>query len=208
MRAQLRATILACGLILALLAASTRASAQSGPAPGPLPGLPEATNLAADGRASERDRVPILLFFSREDCPYCRRALAEYLVPMSGEPQWLGHVAFRQIEIDQALPLIGFDGRPTTHADLARRFAVRFTPTVIVVGPDGTPLARPIVGLPADFYLGYLEQAIQEATQALRRAPDVQPRQSAAKTALPRNAEAHPVRAPGAGGPVTGGTVG
>lgn len=188
MRRPLRAAILACGLVFALLTAATTVSAQSGAASRAVPRLPGAADLAADARTSARDRIPILLFFSREDCPYCRRALAEYLVPMSGEPQWRGRAAFRQVEIDQALPLIDFDGATTTHAELARRFAVRFTPTVLVVGPDGKPLARPIIGLPADFYLGYLEQAIEAGTQALRRPTGAVPASHNASSGAPERA--------------------
>jgi protein-disulfide isomerase len=125
--------------------------------------LPLARDLAADAR----QRKPVVLFFDREECPYCERALREYLVPMAqdgGEARAL----FRQVEIDLALPLAGFDGAATTHRALAQRYGVRLSPTVIVVGPDGTPLAAPVVGLMPDFYAAYLDAAVNEAIARLR----------------------------------------
>src|SRR4051812_5104255 len=49
-------------------------------------GLPAAQDLAADGAAARSRQVPILLFFNRFDCPYCERALRQFLVPMERDP--------------------------------------------------------------------------------------------------------------------------
>jgi hypothetical protein len=126
--------------------------------------LPPAADLAADAREGR----PILLFFDREACPYCERALREYLVPLAREGA--ARAVFRQVEIDLALPVVGFDGRSTTHRALAARYGVTLSPTVIVVAPTGEPLAAPIVGLMVDFYAAYLERALDEAAAALAKA--------------------------------------
>ena len=132
--------------------------------------LPSATDLAADGAASRGRRVPILLFFEREDCPYCERALREHLVPMSAEAPWRDDALLRQIEADRALPVVGFDGRATTHSALAARFGVTLTPTVLVVDGTGAPLAEPVVGLlTADFYGAYLDDALRAGLAKLRK---------------------------------------
>lgn len=132
--------------------------------------LPAAADLAADGAASRARRIPILLLFDREDCPYCERALREYLVPMSGEAPWRDDALMRQVEADRELPVAGFDGRPTTHAALAARYGVTLTPTVLVVDGAGAPLAEPVVGLlTADFYGAYLEEALRTGLAKLRR---------------------------------------
>src|SRR6185295_9874706 len=104
------AAILACALLLS--AATAVRAAQ---------GLPGAENLAADGAAARTRRVPILLFFNRFDCPYCERALREFLVPMERDPAFAARAIFRQVEIDKAGRLVDFDGRATTHRDLAAR---------------------------------------------------------------------------------------
>jgi len=132
--------------------------------------LPLAHDLAADAVASRRDRVPIFLFLDRYDCPYCERALAQFVVPMSKEPPWRDRAIFRQIEIDQPLPLVDFDGSATTHRALAERYRVSLTPTIVVVDGTGRTLGGPVVGLlTADFYAAYLESAIDAAVGKLRR---------------------------------------
>ncbi|CAG0970729.1 hypothetical protein BURK1_01207 [Burkholderiales bacterium] len=131
--------------------------------------LPPAADLGADGVASRERRVPILLFFDRDDCPYCERALREYLVPMSGEAPWRDDALFRQVEVDRDLPLRGFDGRATTHRALAARYGATLAPTVVVVDADGNLLAEPVVGLlTADFYGAYLGSALADARAKLR----------------------------------------
>ena len=132
--------------------------------------LPRATDLAADGAHSRARRTPILLLFDREDCPYCERALREHLVPMSGEAPWREDAMFRQVEVDQPLSVVDFDGSPTTHRALAARYGATLTPTVVVVDAVGAPLVEPIVGLlTADFYGAYLDDALKKALAKLRR---------------------------------------
>lgn len=132
-------------------------------------GLPLARDLAEDARRMRHERKPLLLFFDREECPYCEQALREYLLPMA-TGGWGERALFRQVEIDRALPLIGFDGRETTHRALAEQYDAVLSPTVVVVGPDGERLADPLVGLMVDFYGAYLETALAEGAARLRGA--------------------------------------
>jgi hypothetical protein len=131
--------------------------------------LPLAQDLAADAAASARNKVPIFLFLDRYDCPYCERALAQYVVPMSKEPPWRDRAIFRQVEIDQPLPLVDFDGGATTHRAFAERYRVSLTPTVVVVDRAGRIVGGPVVGLlTADFYASYLESAIDAGIGKVR----------------------------------------
>ena len=132
--------------------------------------LPAASDLAADGATANARRIPILILFDRDDCPYCERALREHLVPMSREAPWRDDALFRQGEGDRDVPFVGFDGRPTTHRALAARFDATFAPTIVVVGSDGKALADPVVSLlTADFYGAYLDAALKQGLAALRR---------------------------------------
>lgn len=120
--------------------------------------------------ASRARRVPILILFDRDDCPYCERALREHLVPMSTEVPWRDDALFRQVEVDRDHPATDFEGQPTTHRAIAARYDARFTPTVVVVGGAGELLAEPVVGLlTADFYGAYLDAALRQGLTALRR---------------------------------------
>ena len=131
--------------------------------------LPPAENLAADAAAAAGRRVPILLFFDRDDCPYCERALREFLVPMAGDPAWRDRAIFRQVEIDRATPLVDFAGGATTHQALAARYRASLAPTVVVVDARGEPTGDPLVGvLTVDFYGAYLEDAVNAGLRKLR----------------------------------------
>jgi len=130
--------------------------------------LPMAVDLAADGAASTRERRPILLFYDRDDCPFCERALREYLVPAARGDAWRERAIFRQVEVDRPLPLVGFDGGATTHRAFAAATRVSLTPTVLLVDAAGLPLVAPIVGLTTvDFYGAYLEDALDRAWRRL-----------------------------------------
>jgi len=131
--------------------------------------LPAAHDLAADAPISARSQTPILLFFYREDCPYCERALREHLVPLSRDEASRSKVLYRQIEVDRPSPLVDFEGRATTHSALAARYGVTLTPTILVVDAAGTPLGEPLVGLSPDFYAAYLDNLIEAASKRLRR---------------------------------------
>jgi hypothetical protein len=130
--------------------------------------LPPARDLAADAAASAKGRLPILLFFDRDDCPFCERALREYIVPFSRE-EWKGRALFRQVAIDRTLPVRDYDGTVTTHKALAERYGVAFSPTVLVVDGRGRKLAEPIVGLTTlDFYGAYVQDALAAGARKLR----------------------------------------
>jgi thioredoxin-related protein len=171
--------ILASGLF-ALAAAPALLLAQAPKAKATAPGsgrsplyrrdeLPRASDLAADASASRRGRLPILLFFDRDECPYCEQALREYLVPLSRE-EWQGRALFRQVGIDRRDPVVDFAGTRTTHAALAARYGVFLSPTVIVVDGDGRPIGEPIVGLlTVDFYGAYIDGALETARRKLAR---------------------------------------
>jgi hypothetical protein len=128
--------------------------------------LPPAQDLAADAGRSARERRPILLFFDRAECPYCERALREYVVPLA-QDEWKDRAILRQVEIDLALPVRSFDGTMTTHAALAARYGVSLSPTVVFVDAGGNVLAGPVVGLMPDFYGAYLDNALTEAMRRL-----------------------------------------
>jgi len=164
--------ILACGLVATGALASTAAHAASVSLPDRAKhrvNLPAASDLQRDAAASARDRVPILLFFDRGDCPYCERALREFLVPMSRDEKWRGCAIYRQVEVDRDLPLTDFDGTRTTHRAFATRYRAALTPTVMVVDGRGEKIGDALIGLMTpDFYAAYLENAIDAGVKHLR----------------------------------------
>ena len=159
------ARILAC---LPVLALGAPASAEQ-PAV-PAEALEVAHDLAADARILRQRRIPLMVLYSRADCPWCERARRQYLVPLANEPASANRVMMRQINLDSDAVLIDFNGRATTHRSFAQSQDATLTPTLVFYGPDGGTVAEPIVGfLLADFYAAHIDRGIDQGLAALRR---------------------------------------
>jgi len=155
--ATLRAAILACAIALfpSVCGASEIALAR---------------DFHADAREAGKARRVIVVLFTTAGCPWCQRVREEYLKPMLADPVDSARIIVREIDIDGRTPLADFSGGATTHAAFATRHAVRFVPTVLVLGPAGEPLAAPLVGFgTADYYGYYLGERIDAGLARLRR---------------------------------------
>ena len=133
-----------------------------------LPALIQPTDLRDEATRIAHDGDPMVVLYSQRSCGWCDQART-HLVPMSQRSGDGIDAIFRQIDIDSDTPLIDFEGRTTTQRRFAQAQGVRFTPTVMVYGPDGTPIGAPILGMRLpDFYGQYIENAIGQARQAIR----------------------------------------
>lgn len=159
------AWILACLLAWALAGAALAAR----------PGLPArslqvAQDLAADARILRERRVPLMVLYSRADCPWCERARRQYLVPLANDPASAERILMRQIDLDSDAPLVDFNGRATTHRRFGAGQRATLTPTLMFYGPDGQQVAEPIIGfLLADFYAAHIDKGIDAGLAELRQ---------------------------------------
>ena len=169
MNLRARATLLATLRAAAILAwASALSIGADALAASSRNALPAAVDLKIDAGHQRENGLPIVLFFNREGCPYCERALREYLVPMQSDPAYRAKAMFRQIEIDRRIPLVDFDGSRSTHRQFAMGHKITLTPTIHFVDGRGNDLVPPIVGLPTlDFFQSYLDSAIDDSRKKL-----------------------------------------
>ncbi|WP_306605674.1 thioredoxin family protein [Azonexus sp.] len=147
-------------LILACLPTGTLQAAE----------LQRASHLAVEARQAASAGAPLVIIFSRADCSFCKTVKRDYLRVLAADPRYAGRVVIREVAQDSNAPLQDFSGRPTTHAIFAKREKIRLVPVVAFYGPDGQALHEPIVGarLP-DFYQSYLEDAVDQASLALKK---------------------------------------
>ena len=123
--------------------------------------------LAAEARTK---RIPVLIAFMQQSCPYCAIARRDYLVPLQNDPDWRHRVLIREIDVDRTAPLRDFTGAPTTHKAFARSHNARRVPTLIFFDADGNRIGPPIVGLISeDFYRLYIEQGIEAGLSKMRQ---------------------------------------
>jgi glutaredoxin len=143
-----------CAAILASWALATTAA-------GP---LTFARDLAADGRAARESGRIIVVLYGTSDCPYCKKVRDGFLGPMQASAEGAKQVIVREIDVESGRQVIGFDGHPTTHAALGKGRRVKIVPYVVFLGPQGDPLAEPLIGIGStDLYGGLLERRIEAA---------------------------------------------
>jgi glutaredoxin len=127
-----------------------------------------AINLRHEAAAATKKGQPLLILYSRQNCPYCEEVRTTWLNSLSHDTRHSG-LQVRQIDQDSERPLIDFSGRVTTHARFAAAENVSFVPVVAVYGARGQRLAESIVGLRLrDFYGAYLDTQLDEARARLR----------------------------------------
>jgi hypothetical protein len=118
----------------------------------------------ADSALAARARRPVILFFTLPGCRFCEDVRRRYMVPLVRD----GEIV-REVVLDSVRPVTGLAGA-ATHQAVARQLGVRFAPVVLLVDARGKPLAEPVVGGDvAGLYGGYLDNALDQARQALAR---------------------------------------
>ena len=153
-----RALRVACAAILAFWAFAASAAEP----------VPFARDLAADGRLARESGRVIVVLYGTADCPYCRKVRKGFLEPMQASPEAAKQIVLREIAVDSGRHAVDFAGRPTTHALLGKDRKARIVPYVVFLGPQGEPLAEPLIGISStDLYGGLLERRIETARAKL-----------------------------------------
>lgn len=176
MRRFIRTSRPKCGLLALWLVAgmpwaqtAASASEKAAPVAKTFEALPEASDFKADAAESRARQMPILVFYTAADCPYCAIVREDYLEPMFNRNQYKGKILFRAVHVDADDPVRDFNGRDSTHAAFAQAQGARLTPNIKFYDAAGRELVPGLLGLTTrDFFGGYLEQAIADALAKLR----------------------------------------
>lgn len=131
-------------------------------------GLPVVQNFTVEAKESTSKQAPILVLFMSKSCPYCEQVLAEFLLPMQRNPEYAGKVILRQIDIGSSDKLVNFNGKITTQSVFAKAHDVWAVPTVMLFDSQGHVLTKIIGLLTVDFYLAYLDNAINESQAKIK----------------------------------------
>ena len=155
-----RISILAL-LFFTYIAASGLAAAQAG-------NLPVVQDFTLDAKESKKNQAPILVLFMTKTCPYCEIVLQDFLLPMQRDREYDKKVILRQIETGSRDMLIDFNGVPTSQSAFAKKHKAWGVPTVILFDSKGRVLTSIVGLLTVDFYLAYLDNAINESQEKIR----------------------------------------
>jgi len=114
-------------------------------------------------QASAAD-LPVLLLFTAEECDYCEAIRAHYLEPMIRTGQYASSLLFRQLYVDEFRYLRNRRGELVGGDQMALKFDVEVTPTILFIDASGKELAQRIVGLSgADYFDKTLSTHISQA---------------------------------------------
>ena len=109
-------------------------------------GLPVADNLLADSQHAAQASVPILLLYTASYCHYCASVKAEVYYPMNADPAYQTRVLLREVEVDRAGPIRGFDGESFRHHEFAKARGITIVPTLEIVDETVAALVAPLIG--------------------------------------------------------------
>jgi thioredoxin-related protein len=128
--------------------------------------IPEAKSFQSEIAIALKAGYPLLVFVSLDNCPFCKIAKNNYLVPMMNEQS----VPVVQVNFRYKTTVLDWHGKTLTHDQLIRAWGVKVAPTVLFIGKDGFEVAPRLVGgSTSDFYGNYLEERIRTAQIAVTR---------------------------------------
>jgi thioredoxin-related protein len=131
-------------------------------------GLPLVQDFRVEAQESRQKQAPILVLFTSNYCPYCETVLEEFLMPMQRKPEYQSKVILRQIDINSKEKLIDFKGNIITSIAFANQSKVWAVPTVMLFDSRGSELTNITGLLTIDFYLAYLDNAINESQAKIK----------------------------------------
>ncbi len=131
--------------------------------------VPEAHNLQQVAGASVQRKLPILLVFTATDCGYCKVLEREILRPMVLSGDYTDKVIMRKVVVDDPSAIVDLNGKKVSGAELASRYKVSVTPTMVLVDAHGHELVKRITGVgELDYFGAEVDAAIDQARGRLR----------------------------------------
>ena len=126
----------------------------------PLSEIPAAKSLKDEITAAINMRSPLVVFVSLDNCPFCKIAKNNYLLPLMNEQA----VPMVQVNFRHASPVVDWQGKTMSQDQLIRAWGIKVAPTVLFLGKDGKEVAPRLVGgATSDFYGAYLDERLRVA---------------------------------------------
>ena len=126
--------------------------------------LPRAENLQTDAQQAVNDKKPIVLFFTLPNCSYCRIVRYDYFLPMLKQRAVIDQPIIREISVTGQNRVTLFDGQRVSEAELAERYKVQMTPTVLFVNHEGDVVGNSILGGDHSNYIALFDKSLAEAS--------------------------------------------
>lgn len=133
-------------------------------------GLPVVQDFTLEAKTSVKKEAPILVLFMSKTCTYCEKVLQDFLLPMQRDHAYDDKVILRQIETSSTAKLIDFDGKVMAQSAFSSKHKAWAVPTVMLFDGKGRMLTQIVGLLTVDYYLAYLDIAINESQDKIKAA--------------------------------------
>jgi thioredoxin-related protein len=130
--------------------------------------IPVADNLAAIGQLSRQQKIPVVIFVSRDACPYCRTLRTKILQPLYAANKFEQRAILVEVSLDRVEAMTGFENSPITAKAFAEHYRAKITPTLLFLDSQGREVSKRLVGISnLEFYGHYLQTSIDKALAAV-----------------------------------------
>ena len=130
--------------------------------------IPPASNLAETGRLSHQQNIPVVVFVSRDACPYCRTLRDTILEPMLAAGKFEQRAVLVEVSLDRVKPLTDFENKQVTAGVFGEVYRAEITPTLLFLDSEGREIGKRITGISnLEFYGHYLQKSIDQALLAM-----------------------------------------
>ena len=114
------------------------------------------------------NRLPVVVMVDQEDCPFCERVEDEFFSALLASENWHERAIYGKVSLDYPETIIDSDGSSIATRKFLKPYKTNLTPTILFLDAEGRELSDKMIGLSTpDYYLYYLEQAIDNAWRAL-----------------------------------------
>jgi len=126
--------------------------------------LISASDLSQDAKLASVGNRVLMIEFSSEDCGYCRLLEDEFLKPMLRNSEYGKKVVIRYISLSDNDSLIDFEGKTVSADEIATKYGVFVTPTLLFLDENGLEVSDKLIGIwSVDFYGGFIDERIDSA---------------------------------------------
>lgn len=151
-----------------LLAIILSALMITGPVSGDNAAMIQISDMRDEAHVARTNNLILVLEFSSDDCPYCRKLEALFLLPMQRNAEYDDKILVRSVSLDNYETLVDLQGRSLSTTEFATRYDVSLTPTLVFLNADGMELSEKLVGIwSEDFFGGFIDSRIDEARNNL-----------------------------------------
>ncbi len=141
----------------------------AGPAVGDPVVMIQVSDLRDEARLAREKNLILVLEFSNDDCPFCRKLEDLFLVPMQRSAEYEDKILIRSVSLDSFETLVDFKGQSLSTSEFASRYDVSLTPTLVFLNADGVEMSDKLVGIwSEDYYGGFIDNRIDAARDKLK----------------------------------------